>query len=148
MVSLFPQERRYGGATGYLRKWKKGVLQYKLKRGSLKSEIRIAPGDRKWIDRKIKDERIIFRKISMSSGTATILFFNMIVIRIESFIIQKRIIRTGSGTATTNLFQIKAESFQLRRDRKLSKVFISSSKKRLRECEEGLGHNILERWTD
>nr|GFA78223.1 hypothetical protein [Tanacetum cinerariifolium]GFA78243.1 hypothetical protein [Tanacetum cinerariifolium] len=65
---------------------------------------------RKWVDRKIKDDRIIKRRVRVSSGTATTNLFNMMVI--ESFIFWKRNIRTSSGTATTNLFQIKAESFK------------------------------------
>nr|GFC92554.1 hypothetical protein [Tanacetum cinerariifolium] len=44
-------------------------------------------GRRKWIDRKIKDERSIKRRIRMSSGTATTDLFNMIVM--ESFIFRK-----------------------------------------------------------
>nr|GEY84839.1 hypothetical protein [Tanacetum cinerariifolium] len=39
----------------------------------------------------------------------------MIVIKIESFIIQKRIIRTSSGTATTLLFNIETKSLILKR---------------------------------
>nr|GFD51922.1 hypothetical protein [Tanacetum cinerariifolium] len=76
--------------------------------------IRITPiGRRKWVDRKIKNERSIKRRNKMSSGIATIDFFYMIVM--ESFIFQKRNIRMrSSGAATTNLFNIKAESFKIR----------------------------------
>nr|GEW23814.1 hypothetical protein [Tanacetum cinerariifolium] len=71
--------------------------------------IRITPiGRRKWIDRKIKHERSIKRRIRMSRGTATTDLFNMIVM--ERFIFQKRNIRMSSGTAITNLSNIKAES--------------------------------------
>nr|GFD20540.1 hypothetical protein [Tanacetum cinerariifolium] len=74
--------------------------------------IKITPiGRRKWIDRKIKDERNIKRRIRMSSGTATTDLFNMIVM--YSLIFQKRNIKRGSGIATVNLFNIKAESFKL-----------------------------------
>nr|GFA70360.1 hypothetical protein [Tanacetum cinerariifolium] len=74
--------------------------------------IKITPiGRRKWVDRKIKDERSIKRRIRMSSGNATTDLFNMIII--ENFIFWKRNIRMSSGTATTDLFYIKAESFKL-----------------------------------
>nr|GEW20129.1 hypothetical protein [Tanacetum cinerariifolium] len=66
---------------------------------------------RKWVDRKIKDERSIKRRIEMSSGTATTDLFNMIIMK--NFIFWKRNIRMSSGTATTNLFDIKAKSFKL-----------------------------------
>ncbi|GJU09415.1 hypothetical protein Tco_1131811 [Tanacetum coccineum] len=101
--------------------------------------IKVTPiGRRKRIDRKIKDERIIFRKrkISMSSGTATTLLFNMIVIEIEKAHNPVRDkIKNDSGTATTNLFQIRAKSFSFGQ-----RIIngISSSKKRLRDMEEDL----------
>nr|GEY03085.1 26S proteasome non-ATPase regulatory subunit 14 homolog [Tanacetum cinerariifolium] len=59
--------------------------------------IKITPiGRRKWVDRKIKDERSIKRRIRMSSGTATTDLYNMIFI--ENFIFWKRNIRMSSGT--------------------------------------------------
>nr|GFC39105.1 hypothetical protein [Tanacetum cinerariifolium] len=96
--------------------------------------IRITPiGRRKWVDRKIKHERSIKRRIRMSSGTSTTDLFYMIVM--ESFIFRKRKIRRSSGTATTNLFDIKAESFKPSKE--LSKVLVSS-KREVREVEEDL----------
>nr|GEX34170.1 integrator complex subunit 11 [Tanacetum cinerariifolium] len=52
------------------------------------------------------------RVIILNCGTATTNLFNMIVIEIESFIIWKGYIRMSSGTATTNLSQIKVEVFK------------------------------------
>nr|GFC10726.1 hypothetical protein [Tanacetum cinerariifolium] len=87
-------------------------------------------GRRKWIDRKIKDERIIKRRIRMSSGTATTNLFNMIVI--ESFIFWKRNIRTSSGNATISSKSKQKISIL---GKELSKVLVSS-KGELREVEE------------
>nr|GEU35525.1 reverse transcriptase domain-containing protein [Tanacetum cinerariifolium] len=56
------------------------ILWWRYKGNEFIGELlRITPiGRRKWIDRKIKDERRIKRRIRMSSRTATIDLFNMI----------------------------------------------------------------------
>nr|GEV42843.1 hypothetical protein [Tanacetum cinerariifolium] len=88
---------------------------------------------RKWVDRKIKDERSIKRRIRMSSGIATTDLFNMIIMK--NFIFRKR--NSGGVVVLPLLISSTSKQKVSNSGKELSKVLVSS-KRELREVEGDL----------